>query len=193
MRHAHNPSCLLIRILAVVFLAGWMLTGIGCGRAPKADETTTAPTLSSLCEKPFGREHAPIQVQAFLPLNNGCQDSLGLYLVDLAQKHPDVFRVEVLDMKSERGHATMVQNGIRCAAVRINSRTSFDLPQPTGKILLEGPMDPLDVYHALLQVLDAEGTTVPEGLPRPVIPEGVDKLRALRQTSGIPRNAGGEK
>ncbi|MCK5803237.1 MAG: hypothetical protein KAI66_10410 [Lentisphaeria bacterium] len=193
MAQAYSAYTLFPRVLAALFLAAWAFCGFGCGRAPEADKTVAAPTLPTFCEKPLGRENAAVQIQAFLPVNNGCQDPLGLYLVRLAQNYPDVFRVEVLDMKSERGHAIMVQNGIRCAAVRINGRTSFDLPQPTGKILLEGPMDPVDVYQALRQTLDAEGIALADDLPKPVIPKGFKKLRDRRHTPDAPLNTGGEK
>lgn len=107
------------------------------------------PPLETYCDRPLGNPDAAIAVQTMLPVGTGCQDTVGLYLAGLAETHPDVFRVQIHDMKSETGRAVMRSNGIRCAAVLVDGSTRFDLGTEHGKVLLEGPMDPMDVYRVL--------------------------------------------
>jgi hypothetical protein len=105
-------------------------------------------------------------VDAILPVNNGCQDALGLYLVDLATAHPSLICVRVLDMKSDEGRALLASKGIKCASVLVQGMTQFDLGGDDGKLLLEGPMDPFDV-HAVLQAQVRMAAGSPVVLPGP--------------------------
>ena len=147
---------------------------ISCDRRPAADSSSVAReraprTLARFCARPLGRAEAPLKIEAVLPVSSGCQDGVGLYLVGLAESRPDLFRVAVYDMKSDSGHEVMLHNRIRCAAIVINGETRFDLGEEGGKILLEGPMDPLDVYHVLVFLLRQLAPPSPFVPPEPAI------------------------
>lgn len=182
----HSSICLLMGSLLAALCTG-------CGRKNTSGAAEPQPpALAAHCDAPVGNADAPVHIQAFLPVNNGCQDSLGLYLVGIAQKNPDIFRVEVIDMKSQNGSAMMAQCGIRCAAVRINGETAFDLPAPTGKVLLEGPMDPRDVRSALVETLKGRKLELAHELPHPVVPEGFAKDGSWKKARGSKAVGGGQ-
>lgn len=142
-----------------------VLAVVSCGgRGTKAGEG--GPVLAAYLGKTVGEAQAPIAVDAILPVNNGCQDALGLYLVKLAAEHPAWLRVRVYDMKGPDGRALMASKGIKCACVLVQGTTQFDLGEGLGKVLLEGPMDPLDVYHVLQHQVTAVASP-PVVLPAP--------------------------
>lgn len=150
-------------LLACVFL-------VSCGRdvppSGSAEAAAVERRLADLCGQSLGDSDAPLAIVAVLPVMSGCQDGIGLYVADLAEARPDLFSVRVYDMKSEAGHEVMIRHGIRCAAVLINGTTRFDLGADGGKVLLEGPMDPLDVYDVLSSLVaelsPQPGFTLPE-------------------------------
>ena len=128
------------------------------------------PALAPFCDKLFGSESAEVQTVALLPVTTGCQDGVGLYLLDLAREHGRHVSVRVLDMKTEAAHAVMRQHGLRCACVIVNGETRFDLGGETGKLLLEGPMELEDVREVLKSELAAAyGDDAP--VPKPVPPK----------------------
>jgi len=153
-----SRRCLVVAVLAMVAVA-W---GPSCGRPA----TAGGPRLAPYVGKVLGSADAPIAVEAMLPVNNGCQDALGLYLAEVAAKCPELLRVRILDMKSAEGRAVMAAHGIKCAAVLVQGTTRFDLGGAEGKLLLEGPMDPLDVYRVLQrQVRDTAASSVELPVP----------------------------
>jgi hypothetical protein len=119
-----------------------------CG-GRSAPAPAPAPQLAAYVGTVRGDRQAPVVVEAILPVNNGCQDALGLYLVDLATRNPSLLQVHTYDMKSPEGRALMASKGIKCACVLVQGTTKFDLGGDTGKVLLEGPMDPFDVHKVL--------------------------------------------
>lgn len=128
---------------------------VGCRKdepSPVVGTETTEHPLRNLCGQTFGLPSAPVKIEAFLPVMTGCQDASGLWLVQTAQTRPEIFSVTIFDMSSGEGRRRMRDYGIRCAAVVINGSTRFDLPPPVGKILLEGPMDPTEVYSGAMHV-----------------------------------------
>jgi len=152
----------------VVLLAGLCLVaaaGSCGGRGAKAADG--GPLLAAHLGKEIGDPQAPIAVEAILPVNNGCQDALGLYLVDLATKDPSLLRVRIYDMKGPDGRALMASKGIKCACVLVQGTTQFDLGGTLGKVLLEGPMDPVDVYHVLQQQVSVAAAASPVALAAP--------------------------
>lgn len=135
------PRCTVLVALA----ASAVLWGPACRRR----RPESGPRLAPYLGKVLGQAEAPIAVDAVLPVNNGCQDALGLYLADVAARYPQVFRVRIFDMRAVEGRAVMAAYGIKCAAVLVEGTTRFDLGGAEGKVLLEGPMDPQDVYRVL--------------------------------------------
>jgi len=141
-----------------------------------------APALVALCGQLFGSEQAPVRVVGLLPVATGCQDPLGLYLVDVARQYKTMVSVRIFDMKSQEARAVMARHNLRCAAVLVNERTRFDLGQQDGKVLLEGPMDPQDVRRALLFELKAAcGESAPD---LPPAPEDAPKPRRAAPQGG---------
>ncbi len=129
-----------------------------------------AVSLRSFCGRSVGREDAGVKIEAFLPVTVGCQDNIGLYLVEQAKAEPAQLRVRVFDMKDPEARGRMDEYGVHCAAVVINGATRFDLGKKGGKILLEGPMDIDDVYRVLTHELEkAYG----DRAARPSVPAGL--------------------
>jgi len=125
------------------------------------------PKLAALLDCQLGDKEAPVRVVTFLPVSNACQDVIGEYLVTVARKFPSVYQVRILAMKSPEAKEIMRANGIRCAAVMINGKTTFDVGGEDGKFILEGPMDPQDVARALAAAGgEATGGKAPD-LPKP--------------------------
>jgi hypothetical protein len=103
-------------------------------------------------------------------VSSGCQDALGLFLVQVAEAVPAMVSVQIHDMKSEHAMAIMQAQNIRCACVIVNGRTQFDLGPEQGPRLLEGPMDPADVRAVLISELrTAYGEATPELPAAPVV------------------------
>jgi hypothetical protein len=124
----------------------------------------------------LGSADAPVRVVSFLPVIDGCQDVIGEYLAEVAEKHPAVFQVRILAMKSPEARELMAANEIRCAAVMVNGKTTFDLGGEEGKFILEGPMDPRDVARALAAAArEALGDGAPVLPKAPELP-GIDKM-----------------
>ena len=126
------------------------------------------PALAPFSDKLVGSESAQVEALALLPFSTGCQDDIGLYLLDLARENGRHVNVRLLDMKSEAARAVMRQHGLRCACVIVNGETRFDLGGETGKLLLEGPMDLEDVREVLKSELAAAyggGAPVPKPVP----------------------------
>ncbi|NOY81555.1 MAG: hypothetical protein GXP31_11210 [Kiritimatiellaeota bacterium] len=155
----------LFAVLVLVLLSAGAIVFIlsGNSRPPRkgvrrsaGSVQPVAPTVSlrSFCGRPVGRKDAKVQVQAFLPVTVGCQDAIGLYLVEQAKAMPAQLRVQVYDMKNPEARGRMDEFGVHCAAVVINGATRFDLGGEGGKLLLEGPMDLEDVYRALTRELE---------------------------------------
>ncbi len=163
-RSLQQPRGRVRRALAVSVAAGLVLGLVSCG---KSHSTARGPRLAPYLGKTIGSADAPIAIEAMLPVNNGCQDAIGVYLAQVASQNPDVFRVRILDMKSAEGRALMAAKSITCAAVLVQGATRFDLGAAAGgKVLLEGPMDPLDVCRVLrFQLKTVVGRTVV--LPEP--------------------------
>ncbi len=159
------------RAAAVSVALGLLIGLVSCGRSGSADGSSR---LAAYVGKTMGDAGAPIAVEAILPVNNGCQDALGVYLAQITAQNPTVFRLRILDMKSPEGRALMAAKGIKCAAVLVQGTTQFDLGAEAGKILLEGPMDPLDLYRVLCFQLK---TTAASAL---VLPEPPDDCSAPR-------------
>lgn len=161
-----------------------LLFACGCGpaRTGGPSDEQLAPALLQYCDRRLGREDATITIQAVLPVGTGCQDGIGLYLAALAESYPGIFRVEIHDMKSQSGRTLMRSKGIRCAAVVVDGATRFDLGGDVGKVLLEGPMDPLDV-HSVLSANSA-GLSLSGGpLPKPDV--GDAPSREQRRRAGF--------
>lgn len=158
----------LLMVAAVLLLgAGVLCVGSRPGRGTSANPRSVAPepVLRPFCEVPHGEPAAAVQVLAMLPVSAGCQDTVGLYLLDVVQRHEGRMGLRLFDMKSSAAQRLMQQHGVKCACVIINGKTRFDLGGATGKVLLEGPMDLADVRLALLAELRAAyGESVP-GLP----------------------------
>ncbi len=169
-----------VRALGAVVL--FLLAGCGerTGVGPRAQ---AAPrTLAEFRGRQWGDSEAPVRILAMLPVGTGCQDVTGMWLGGIALAYPDVFSVRIFDMRSPEGRRTMAAQGIRCAAVVVNGKTRFDLPPPMGKVLLEGPMDPLDVYHVVKWVAAACGAG-DLGLEEPEAESAV--LKAKRAEAGF--------
>ena len=89
--HAAAPL-VLAAIAAVCF--GYLLLGHAVeGRAAAMAGAKTEYPLTRLCGKRFGDRRAGVQVQTFLPVSAGCQDDIGLYLVQVADALPDLVSV----------------------------------------------------------------------------------------------------
>ncbi len=161
----------LYRAVAVSAASGLLLALVSCGKGSSA---AAVPRLAAYVGKAMGDASAPISVEAILPVNNGCQDALGVYLAQITSQNPTVFRLRIYDMKSPDGRALMAAKGIKCAAVLVQGTTQFDLGAAAGKVLLEGPMDPLDLYRVLCSELK---TTAASAL---VLPEPPDDCSAPR-------------
>ncbi len=132
--------------------------------------------LAGLVDRQLGSPDAPVRVVSFLPVIDGCQDVIGEYLAEVAEKYPAVFQVRILAMKSPEGRERMAAHEIRCAAVMVNGKTTFDLGGEDGTFILEGPMDPRDVTRALAAAARAAvGDQAPE-LPEPPELPGIDKM-----------------
>lgn len=145
----------------------WVLGGLvllaavlscGCGR--QAAVPAGGPALAPYVGQALGAAAAPVAVEALLPIQNGCQDVLGLYLVAVSRAYPELVRLQILDMHSAAGRARLEAHRLRCAAVLVQGSTRFDLGDDGGKVLLEGPMDPLDVHRVLQREL---GPLLPAG------------------------------
>ncbi len=167
------PFCLLRSILYLAL--GVCL--VSCG--PSADQGTACektPRLASLVGQQLGSPEAPVQVVTFLPVNNGCQDVIGEYLAQVAERFPAVFQVRILAMKSPDAKELMDAHEIHCAAVMVNGKTTFDLGGEEGKFILEGPMDPRDVVRALNAAARAAvGDQAPQ-LPAPPEQPGIENM-----------------
>ena len=136
-RHSENVS-VRGQLLAVIVLAGiavgvivFVLSGGNAPGPTSAKAIPGAPSLSGklrpLCGKPIGRPDAKVRVQAFLPVTIGCQDPIGVYLVEQARKFPRGIYLRIYDMKEEAARLEMAKYGLHCAAVVINGTTRFDL------------------------------------------------------------------
>jgi hypothetical protein len=158
--------CAVFICVIFVVSCGGKGSGSGVSSASSSGQPVER-TLRSLCNRQLGGSDAPVVIEAVLPVTSGCQDGIGFYVADLAQARPDLFSVCVYDMKSDPGHEVMLRNGIKCAAVIINGTTRFDLGEEGGKVLLEGPMDPLDVYDVLSVQLATLSPRPEFALPEP--------------------------
>lgn len=170
----YTGAVVLSRICEIA-TAFFLLTGLYACRPSRdsvAGESPAGPALARYCGQTLGSAEAGIVIDAILPVKNGCQNDLGIYVVALAKRFPETFRVRIFDMRSQEGHAVMRLNHIKCAAVIVNGTTRFDLGGSLGKVLLEGPMDPADLYHVLVDLAakKAPGIT----LPAPVITHAPD-------------------
>jgi hypothetical protein len=156
-----------------------LLLGLAsCGRSGSAG---SAPRLAQYVGKTLGNAAAPIAVEAILPVNNGCQDALGVYLAQTVSQNPTLFRLRIFDMKSAEGRALMASKGIKCAAVLVQGTTQFDLGAEAGKILLEGPMDPMDLYRVLsfhLKTTAASAVVLPEPSEDCTVPRAEERRKA---------------
>lgn len=152
----------------------------GCGR--QAAAPAASPALAPYVGQSLGAVTAPVAVEALLPIRNGCQDVLGLYLVQAAREFPDLVRVQILDMHSVEGRGRLEAHGLRCAAVLVQGSTRFDLGDAGGKVLLEGPMDPLDVYRVLKRELQP---LLPAGAALPAPPAGGAPTAEQRRQAGF--------
>ena len=155
--------------------AGFLaLAASSCGGSGRSS-AAGGPRLAAYLGRTLGEANAPIAIEAILPVSSGCQDDLGIYVVGVAARHPAVFRARIYDMKSSEGRALMAAKGIKCAAVLVQGTTRFDLGSEFGKVLLEGPMDAMDLYRVLQFQLGAIGNT-DVVLPDP--PEDSNSTRA---------------
>ncbi|MBT4820158.1 MAG: hypothetical protein HN742_27430 [Lentisphaerae bacterium] len=118
-----------------------------------------------------GSEKAPIQVDAMLPVSTGCQDAVGLFLIEAARMHGKKLSVRVFDMKSVDAQMIMTRTGIKCAAVIVDGDTRFDLGGAIGKVLLEGPMELSDVRAVVSGKLAAVSGGTPPELPAIAAPD----------------------
>ena len=166
------------RVLAVSAAAGLVICLASCGRQTSAGG---GPRLAAYLGKALGEAQAPIQIEALLPVNNGCQDALGLYLASVAAQYPALFQVRIFDMKSTEGRMLMTAKGIKCAAVIVQGTTRFDLGGAEGKVLLEGPMDPADlcrVLQHLAQISTQQSVTLPPPPDDSVTPSPDERRKA---------------
>ena len=154
-----------------------LILGIGlvsCGQRPEPD--APCAKLAKLVDRQLGSPEAPVRVVTFLPVNNGCQDVIGEYLADVAERFPAVFQVRILAMKSPAAKERMESSQIHCAAVMVNGKTTFDLGGEEGRFILEDPMDPRDVVRALAAAAhEALGDQAPELPPAPEQP-GIENM-----------------
>lgn len=162
--------CLIVMTVGCVLFVVW--SDSETGPAPltpgAAGAVVQGPALAPFCDRLFGSESAGVKAVALLPVTTGCQDEVGLYLIDLAREQGRYVSVRVLDMKSGAAQAVMLQQGLRCACVIVNGETRFDLGGDTGKLLLEGPMDLEDVREVLKSELTkAYGDGAPALKPVP--------------------------
>ncbi len=152
----------------------------GCGR--QAAGPAAGAALAPYVGQALGAATAPVAVEALLPVRNGCQDVLGLYLVQAARDFPDLVRVQILDMHSQAGRSRLEAHGLRCAAVLVQGSTRFDLGDAGGKVLLEGPMDPLDVHRVLQRELQGR---LPAGAALSAPPAGGAPTAEQRRQAGF--------
>jgi len=173
VRAALSAVFLLAALAAAMiwFVLSGAQEGPACGSATVGPGRAGAPVLTKYVGKPVGApDRAVVHVRAFLPISTGCQDPTGLYLVKQAEAHPDLIAVEINDMKSDTSRRLMEAAGIHCAAVMIDGSTRFEISETGEKVLLEGPMEPRDVWKALQEELRRKlGDRAPR-LPPP--PEG---------------------
>ena len=150
----------------VVFLFSGNRPGGAAGGGPGAPP----PVLKDVIGVRIGSEQAPVQVDALLPISTGCQDPVGLFLVEAARMHGKKLSVRIFDMKSVDAQMIMTKTGIKCAAVLIDGETRFDLGGTIGKVLLEGPMEASDVRDVVATKLAAVSGGVAPELPAIVLP-----------------------
>jgi hypothetical protein len=164
--------CLLSFVALSVALSGCTPDG-----SPQAAEgKACAANLAPLLDRQLGSEDAPVHVVTFLPVNNGCQDVIGEYLAEVAERFPDIFQVRILDMKDPKAKEIMTAHGIRCAAVMVDEKTTFDLGGEDGKFILEGPMDPRDIERALLAAGKEASGGKELDLPEPPEQPGIENM-----------------
>lgn len=171
-----------VRPLAIAALAIGL---VSCQPAPttgqeQLGEDKPEPKLAAFLDRQLGNKEAPVRVVTFLPVTNACQDVIGEYLARVAREFPNVYQVRILAMKSPEAKEIMRANGIRCAAVMVNGKTTFDTGGEDGKFILEGVMDPRDVARALAAAgREAAGDKAPD-LPKPPIMPNIESIPKKR-------------
>jgi hypothetical protein len=169
--------------LHAVCLAAALALG-GCGEkaqpaappaAPPAAKAAASDLVSQVGRR-VGDESAKVQVVAVLPVSRGCQDQVGLYILDAARANPAMLSAVVYDMKGDDGQRVLKEKNHTCLSVFVNGSTKFDVGDAGRKVMLEGPLDYNYSMDDVRDVLMAElkkayGDKAPK-LPPPPAAEG---------------------
>ncbi|MFB3881965.1 MAG: hypothetical protein ACE149_11930 [Armatimonadota bacterium] len=150
---------IVVVLVAALAVEGYVVLRPRHSRARRPTEALQAIASSSNKIETFGEKSAPIKIEFYAPLTlEWHQKTIGL-LRAYNEKHPGAIFVTLMPMGNADCDQAIQKRGVTCAAIFVNGKNEFTLPDGRKVELYQRPNQSTSTYNSedVITILDQLG------------------------------------